>query len=155
MAKDKIQKSIVIKNRKASYEYEFVDTLVVGISLLGSEIKSIRQGKASLQEAYCYITEKMELFIKKMHIAPYEQATHYNHEPYRERKLLAHKKEIRKFSDGLNEKGLTLIPAKLFITDRGFVKLNIALAKGKKLHDKRNSIKEKDNKRELKRQQLL
>ena len=155
MAKDKIQKNVVIKNRKASFEYEFLETFTAGMSLVGSEIKSIRQGKASLQEAYCYITEKLEVFIKKMHIAPYEQATHFNHEPYRERKLLLQKKEIAKLSEAMNEKGLTIIPVRLFISDRGMAKLFIALGKGKKLYDKRSSIKEKDSKRELQRQQVI
>ena len=155
MAKEKIQKNIVIKNRKASYEYEFLETYTAGMSLLGSEIKSIRLGKASLQEAYCYITLKNEVFIKKMHIAPYEQATHVNHEPYRERKLLLQKKEINKLVGMMNEKGLAIIPVKLFISERGMAKLVIALGKGKKLHDKRSSIKDKDNKRELQRQLII
>ena len=155
MAKEKIQKNIVIKNRKASYEYEFLETYTAGMSLLGSEIKSIRLGKASLQEAYCYITLKNEVFIKKMHIAPYEQATHVNHEPYRERKLLLQKKEINKLVGMMNEKGLAIIPVKLFISERGMAKLVIALGKGKKLPDKRSSIKDKDNKRELQRQLII
>ncbi len=152
MAKVKIQKNIVIKNRKASYEYEFLETYTAGMSLLGSEIKSIRLGKASLQEAYCYVTLKNEVFIKKMHIAPYEQATHVNHEPYRERKLLLKKKEINKLVGMLNEKGLAVIPVKLFISERGMAKLVIAVGKGKKLHDKRSSIKDKDSKRDIQRQ---
>lgn len=155
MAKDKIQKNVVIKNRKASFEFEFIETFTAGLSLVGSEIKSIRQGKASLPEAYCYITEKYEVFIKKMHIAPYEQATHYNHDPYRERKLLLEKKEINKLVGAMNEKGLTIIPVKLFISERGHAKLVIALAKGKKTHDKRSTIKDKDSKRDLQRQQLM
>lgn len=137
-----------IKNRKASYEYEYIDTYTAGIVLKGTEIKSIRESKVSLQESYCYFN-KGELFIKGMHIAPYEQANVFNHDPLRDRKLLLHKKELKKIESALNEKGLTVIPTKLFISDRGHAKINIAVAKGKKLHDKRQSIKEKDMKREL------
>ena len=146
--KSAIQKSVQIKNKKASYEYEFIEKFIAGLVLKGSEIKSIRLGKVSLNEGYCYL-HKGEIFIKGMNIAVYEQATHFSHEPTRVRKLLLQKREIDKLDNKLKDKGLTVIPVRLFITDRGFAKLEIALAKGKKLHDKRDSIKEKDVKREM------
>lgn len=142
--------NINIKNRKASFEFEFLEQHTGGMVLQGTEIKSIREGKASLQESYCYFS-RGELFIKGMHIAPYEQGTIYNHDPLRDRKLLLQKKELRKLESKLNEKGLTIVPVRLFISERGHAKINIALAKGKKLHDKRDSIKEKDIKREMDR----
>ena len=152
MAKDKKEFSnkIHIKNRKAGFEYQFLDKYIAGITLKGTEIKSIRQGKASLQQAYCFV-HKGEIFVKDMHISPYEQASHFNHEPTRQRKLLLSKKEIGKIDSKLKEKGLTLIPTRLFINDRGWAKLEIALAKGKKIHDKRQDIKDKDLKREMSR----
>lgn len=139
-----------IKNRKASFEYEFLDTYIAGIMLKGTEIKSIREGKASLTEAYCYFRNG-ELYIKQMHISPYSLAAHYNHEPVRDRKLLLSKKELNKLEGKSEEKGLSIIPVRLFINDRGLAKLEIALARGKKIHDKRQSIKEKDAKRDLDR----
>lgn len=147
------KKDVHIKNRKASFEYTFIDKYVAGMVLKGTEIKSIRLGKASLQEAYCYF-KRGELFIKGMHIAPYEQATHFNHEARRDRKLLLSKKELRKLEAKSQEKSLTIVPIRLFINNRGLAKLEIALAKGKKLHDKRDSIKEKDVKRELDRMKI-
>lgn len=148
--KSEFSKSVNIKNRKASYEYEFLETYVAGISLVGTEIKSIRQNKASLQEAYCYFNQG-ELYVKSMNIAAYEQGTYANHDPLRERKLLLKKRELIKLEEKLKDKGLTIIPIRLFTTERGFAKLEIALAKGKKLYDKRESIKEKDVKKELSR----
>lgn len=152
MGKDekRFSNSINIKNRKARFEFEFLDTLVAGIMLTGSEIKSIREGKASLQEGYCYF-KKNALFIKGMNISPYEQATHYNHDPVRERKLLLNKNELEKWQSKLEEKGLTVVPVRLFLNNKGLAKLEIALAKGKKLYDKRDSIKERDTKREMDR----
>ena len=152
MGKDekRFSNSINIKNRKARFEFEFLDTLVAGIMLTGSEIKSIREGKASLQEGYCYF-KKDALFIKGMNISPYEQATHYNHDPVRERKLLLNKNELEKWQSKLEEKGLTVVPVRLFLNNKGLAKLEIALAKGKKLYDKRDSIKERDTKREMDR----
>lgn len=147
-----LSKDISIKNKKASFEYEFVDTYTAGIVLKGTEIKSIRQGKASISEAYCFF-EKGELWIKGMNISVYENGTYNNHEPLRARKLLLNKDELEKLERKSEEKGLTIIPLKMFSTSRGFVKLDIALARGKKLHDKRASIKEKDIKREIDRQQ--
>ncbi|MEK6480807.1 SsrA-binding protein SmpB [Catalinimonas sp. 4WD22] len=151
--KQRFSNKININNRKARYEYHFLDKYVAGIQLTGTEIKSIREGKVNLQEGYCYM-RKGELFVKQMHISPYKQGTHYNHESDRERKLLLKKKELDKIESKTNEKGLTLVPTRLFINDRGLAKLEIALAKGKKLYDKRDDIKKKDVKRELDRMKI-
>lgn len=120
------------------------------MQLMGTEIKSIREGKVTISEAYCYFN-KGELFIKQMNISPYAQGTHYNHEQTRERKLLLNKQELKKLFGKTEEKGMSIVPTRLFINDRGFAKLEIALAKGKKVHDKRDSIKERDVKRDLQR----
>ncbi|EKB49177.1 SsrA-binding protein SmpB [Cecembia lonarensis] len=148
--KKKFDKIINIRNKKASFEFEFLDTFVAGIVLRGTEIKSIREGKVSLTEAYCYF-KRGELFIKQMHIAPYSMASSYNHDAVRERKLLLNKKELDKLESKFEEKGLSIIPVRIFINDKGLAKLEIALARGKKLHDKRQDIKTKDVKRELDR----
>lgn len=148
--KKKFDKIINIRNKKASYEFEFLDTFITGIALKGTEIKSIREGKVSLTEAYCYF-KRGELFIKQMHIAPYSMAASYNHDAVRERKLLLNKKELDKLESKFEEKGLSIIPVRIFINDKGLAKLEIALARGKKLHDKRQDIKSKDVKRELDR----
>lgn len=148
--KPKFSSKVSIKNRKARFEYHFLDTYSAGLKLMGTEIKSIREGKVSLQEAYCYFNDG-ELFVKQMHITPFSQATHYNHEATRERKLLLKKKELAKLESKMKEKGLTIIPTRLFINDRGLAKLDIALAKGKKLFDKRDDIKQRDVSRELDR----
>lgn len=141
---------IQIKNKKAGFEYFLIERFTAGIVLTGTEIKSIRAGKASINEAYCAFTAN-ELFVRNMHIAEYEYGTYNNHEPKRERKLLLTARELRKLLTKLNEKGLTLVPTFLFINDKGLAKLEIALAKGKKLHDKRETIKQKDIQRELDR----
>lgn len=146
--KAEFQNNVSIKNRRAYYEYEILDTYTAGMVLKGSEIKSIRLGKASLPEGYCYI-EKGELWIKNMHIAEYEQGGYANHDSRRNRKLLLKKGEIEKLKKKTEEKGLTIIPLKLFISSRGFAKLEVGLAKGKKLFDKRQDIKSKDTKKEL------
>jgi len=153
MAKDKekIAKHVDIRNRRASFEYFFIDTYTAGIMLTGTEIKSIRQGKVNLGDAYCFFMND-GLYIRQMHISPYTEGTHYNHEPLRDRKLLLQKRELKKLQDKLTDQGLTVIPVRLFINDRGFAKLDIALAKGKKLYDKRESIKERDVSRELDRE---
>lgn len=148
--KPTLQKIINIKNKKASYEFEFIDKFVAGLVLTGTEIKSIREGKVSLTEAFCYFRRE-ELYIKQMHIAPYSMAASYNHDAVRERKLLLSKKELNKLQTKFAEKGLSIIPLRIFINDRGLAKMEIALAKGKKIHDKRDSIKEKDAKRDLQR----
>jgi SsrA-binding protein len=141
-----ISNKVEIKNRKASFEYQFIDTFTAGIVLRGTEMKSIRMGKANISDAHCYI-HNGELFVKNLHISPYEFGTHYNHEPLRERKLLLQKKELKKIESKLKDVGLTIIPTRLFISDNGLAKLNIALGKGKKLYDKRESIKSRDTER--------
>jgi SsrA-binding protein len=141
---------INIRNRQASYEFELLDKYVAGIVLTGTEIKSIREGKVNLQDGYCYFNTG-ELFVRGVNITPYAQGTHYNHEAQRERKLLLKRMELKKLERKVEEKGLTLVPVRLFINDRGFAKLEVALAKGKKMHDKRENIKERDAKRELNR----
>lgn len=148
--KNKFDKIINIRNKKASFEFEFIDKFKAGIVLMGTEIKSIREGKVSLTEAYCYF-RKGELFIKQMHIAPYTLAAHFNHDSVRERKLLLQKQELKKLENKFSEKGLSIVPVRIYINDRGLAKVEIALAKGKKTHDKRQSIKEKDAKRDLQR----
>lgn len=141
---------INIRNKQAGFEYELLDKYVAGIVLRGTEIKSIREGKVNLQDGYCYV-HNGELYVKGITINAYAQGTHYNHEATRERKLLLKKAEIKKIDGKVEEKGLTLVPTRLFINERGFAKLEIAVARGKKLHDKRDSIKERDIKRELNR----
>jgi SsrA-binding protein len=141
---------IDIKNKKARYLYEFLDDYTAGISLTGTEIKSIRNGKASIMEAYC-VMEKGECFVRNMYIAEYENGTHYNHEPRRDRKLLLNKIELRKLEKKLKNEGLTIVASRLFINPKNLAKLNIHLAKGKKVHDKRQDLKDKDNKRDLDR----
>jgi len=150
MAKQRFSNDINIKNRQASYRYELLDKYVAGMVLKGTEIKSIREGKANLQEGHCYFNNG-ELFTKGISITPYDQGTHYNHEAARERKLLLKKSELKRLEAKSEEKGLTIVPLRLFINSRGYAKLEIALAKGKKTHDKRESIKERDVKRELSR----
>ncbi|KOF04395.1 SsrA-binding protein SmpB [Roseivirga seohaensis] len=152
MAKDKnrFSNNINIKNRRASYEFEFIDKYVAGMQLQGTEIKSIREGKVQLQDAYCYF-KNGELYIKQMHIAQFSEGSYNNHVTDRERKLLLNKRELSKLESKLEEKGLSIVPLRLFITDRGFAKTEIALGKGKKLYDKRDSIKDKDIKRDLER----
>ena len=151
--KEKDPNHINIRNKKASFEYEFVDKFVAGMVLQGSEIKSIRDGKVNLQASYCVVHNE-EVFVKELHISQYKQATYNNHEPKRELKLLLSKREIRKLASKSQEKGLTIIPTRLFVTNKGLAKLEIALAKGKKIHDKRQNLKEKEEKRDLQRLQL-
>lgn len=154
MAKPKkFDKIINIKNKKAGYQFEFIDKYTAGMVLKGTEIKSIREGKVSLTEAFC-IFLRGELFVRQMHIAPYSMASAYNHEAIRDRKLLLSKKELEKLQTKSAEKGLTMIPVRIFINDRGLAKMEIALGRGKKLHDKRQDIKEKDAKREIQRMAL-
>ncbi len=148
--KEKDPNNVSVKNKKASFEYHFLDKFVAGIVLQGSEIKSIRDGKVNLQASYCVVKNE-ELFVRELHISPYEQASYLNHEPKRERKLLLSKREIKKLEAKSQEKGLTIVPVRLFVTNKGLAKLEIALAQGKKLHDKRHDIKEKDLKKDLQR----
>lgn len=147
---DRFSNDINIRNKQAGFQYELLDKYIAGIVLKGTEIKSIREGKVNLQDGYCYMSNG-ELYAKGININTYAQGTHYNHEATRERKLLLKKAELKKLEGKVEEKGLTLVPVRLFINERGFAKLEIALAKGKKLHDKRDSIKERDIKRELSR----
>ncbi|MBU1820431.1 MAG: SsrA-binding protein SmpB [Bacteroidetes bacterium] len=147
---DKIAKKVNIVNRRASFEYFFLETYSAGVALTGTEIKSIRQGKVNFQDAYCFFLGD-ELFVRSLHISPYTEGTHYNHDPLRDRKLLLTRRELRKLSENLKDQGLTIIPTRMFTNERGLVKLEIALAKGKKLYDKRESIKERDVKRETDR----
>ena len=148
--KEKIQKHVEIKNRRASFEYEFLETFTAGLALTGTEIKSIRQGKANLTDTYCLFLSD-GLYVRGMNISRYEEGTHYNHDPLRDRKLLLQNRELKKLSNKLKDQGLTIIATRLFISERGFAKLNIALAKGKKLHDKRHDIKDRDVKRDMAR----
>lgn len=140
-----------IKNRSAYFEYFIEDKNTAGIVLTGTEIKSLRQGKASFNDAYCYFTSKGELFVKSLHIAEYTHGTYANHDPLRERKLLLQKKELRKLQLKIKERGFTLIPLRIFINDQGLAKMEIGLAKGKKLYDKRATIKKRETDREIKR----
>lgn len=153
MGKQRFAKEINIKNRQATFEYELLDKYVAGIVLTGTEIKSIREGKVNLQDGYGYFNNG-ELFVKGVNISPYAQGTHYNHDATRERKLLLKRAELKKLESRSSEKGLTLVPTRLFINDRGFAKMEIALGRGKKTHDKRDSIKERDARRELQRLKL-
>jgi SsrA-binding protein len=146
----KAKSTIQIKNRRASFDYEFLETYTAGIQLVGTEIKSIRAGKCSLQDAYCFFVGN-ELFVRGMNIALYHWGTWNSHEPVRDRRLLLNRKELRHLQQADKQKGLTIIAVKLFIADNGFAKLVIALAKGKKEYDKRQSIKEKDVRREMDR----
>jgi SsrA-binding protein len=151
MAKtNKFEKVINIKNKKASFQFEFIDTYVCGMVLRGTEIKSLREAKVSLTESFCLFMTG-ELFVRQMHIAPYSMAASFNHEAVRDRKLLLSKKELEKLQTKSEEKGLTIIPVRIFINDRGLAKMEIALGRGKKIHDKRQDLKEKDAKRELQR----
>lgn len=141
---------IVIRNKKASHDYEFLDKFVAGIKLTGTEIKSIRLGKASLSESYCLFTDR-ELYIKGMHIAEYYWGNLNNHNPLRERKLLLTRKELNKIERKVKESGLTIIVIKVFINERGLAKAEIAIARGKKEYDKRETIRRRDTERELDR----
>jgi len=146
-----VQKNINIKNKKAKFEYEFLDTYVAGIVLVGTEIKSIREGKAAITQSFCEFNDKGELFVINMQVDEYSHASHFNHRPRAERKLLMNRRELKKLQKEVSTSGLTIVPLNLFINDRGFAKVKIALAKGKKLYDKRETIKDRDNKRDLSR----
>lgn len=143
--------AVEIKNRKASFEYHLLDAFTCGIQLMGSEIKSIRAGQASINEAFCAFTGD-ELVVRNMTIDPYANARHFAHEPKRDRKLLLHRTELNKLQRKLKDQGMTVVPVRLFIDTNGRAKLDIALAKGKKMYDKRESIKARDVKRDLDRE---
>lgn len=142
--------TIQIKNRKASFEYSFLEKFIAGIKLTGTEIKSIRAGKANINEAFCSLMND-ELWVRNMHIEEYEMGNRFNHEPKRNRKLLLTKNELKKIANKLKDQGLTIIPIMLFINEKGLAKLEIAIAKGKKVYDKREDIKKRDTQRELSR----
>lgn len=146
---NKGEERIAISNRKARFEYEILDTFEAGIVLVGSEVKSLRQGKANLQDSYALV-KNGEVWLLNMHINPYEQANQFNHDPLRTRKLLLNKNEIAKLQIKTNEKGLTLIPLKLYFS-KGIAKVELGIGKGKKLHDKRETVKERDVAREMQR----
>ena len=145
-----MKNAINIKNRRAKFEYEFLDTYVAGIKLAGTEIKSIREGKASIAESFCEFNNG-ELFAINMTVQEYSHATYFNHNPKTARKLLLKKRELRRLEKEVRNSGLTIIPLRVFINDRGLAKMEIALAKGKKLYDKRETIKERETKRNLDR----
>ena len=145
-----IQKNVKIKNRKAKFEYEILDTYTAGIVLRGTEIKAIREGKASIAESFCEFSNG-ELFVINMTIQEYSHATHYNHSPKTERKLLLDRSELKKLEKEVKNSGLTIIPLVLFTNDRGLAKVDIALCRGKKEYDKREAIKERDSKKQLSR----
>tara|TARA_B100000497_G_scaffold70713_1_gene79490 strand:- start:138 stop:599 length:462 start_codon:yes stop_codon:yes gene_type:complete len=146
-----MKKSVNILNKKARFSYDLLDTYTAGIVLSGTEIKSIRASKASIAESFCEFNDHGELFVINMTVQEYDYGNHFNHKPKAQRKLLLNKKELKKLEKEVKNTGLTIVPVKLFINDKGFAKLNIALAKGKKMFDKRESIKDRDNKRNLDR----
>ena len=146
-----MQKHVNIQNKKARFEYELIDQYTAGIVLTGTEIKSIRNSKASLTESFCEFNEKGELFAINMYVEEYLYGTRFNHKPRNSRKLLLNKKELKKIEKEVKNKGLTIVPLRLFINDNGYAKLQISLARGKKLYDKRETIKDRDNKRILDR----
>ncbi len=146
-----MQKTINILNKKAKFQYEILDKYTAGIVLTGTEIKSIRNSKASIAESFCEFNEQGELFVINMTIEEYLYGTYYNHKPKAERKLLLNKRELKKLEKEVQNTGLTIVPIRLFINEKGYAKLDIALAKGKKLYDKRETIKDRENKVRLDR----
>jgi len=139
-----------ISNRKAYYEYYIEDKYIAGLVLSGTEIKSLRAGKASFNDSYC-IFDRGELYVKSLHISEYSFGTYANHEPLQERKLLLNKKELKKLEGKIKEKGYSIIPLKIFLSEKGFFKMEIGLGKGKKIYDKRETIKERESDRDVKR----
>jgi SsrA-binding protein len=139
-----------LSNRKAYYEYHIDDKYIAGMVLTGTEIKSIRAGKVSFQDSYC-IFDKGELYVKSLHIAEYAFGTIHNHEPTQERKLLLQRRELRKLENSIKEKGFTIIPLRIFLTEKGIAKMEIGLARGKKIYDKRETIKNRESDRDIKR----
>lgn len=143
-----LSSNVNIKNKRAHFEYHILDTYIAGIRLLGTEIKSIREGKANINDAFCGFFDD-GLYIRNMHIAEYSHGSFYNHEAKRDRQLLLTKRELKKLKVKGDEKGFTIVPLRIFISERGFAKVEIALAQGKKDFDKRETIKDRDTKREL------
>ena len=150
MAKEKPTNQITIKNKRASFDYELLETFTAGLVLTGTEIKSIRLGKASLVDTFA-IVERGEVWVKNMYVAEYFFGTYNNHAPHRDRKLLLNRKEIRRLQTAAKDRGFTLVPTRLFINERGLAKLVLAIARGKKEYDKRQSIRERDDRREMDR----
>ena len=148
--KQKIQKGVLIPNKRATFDYELLDTYTAGLVLVGTEIKSLRLGKASLVDAYCYF-HNGELWLKNANISEYFYGSYNNHVARRDRKLLLNRKELRKLLDYVQTPGVTIIPTKIFVNERGLAKVVIAPARGKKLYDKRASLREKDDRREMDR----
>ena len=148
--KKKKEYDVEIVNRKANFEYHFLELFEAGVMLTGTEVKSVRRGNVNLRDAYCYFI-KGELYIKSLFIGEYKFGNQFNHEPRRTRKLLLKRNQLRKLEKQIKERGYTIVPARMYINDRGFAKVEIALAQGKKTFDKRNSIKERDSKRDLAR----
>ena len=151
MSKEKKQfkNTINIRNKRARFDYEILDKYIAGIQLVGTEIKAIREGKASLADSFCEFNDRGELFVVNMFINEYSHGTHYNHQPKRERKLLLKKKELKKLKREVDKSGLTIVPLRMFITDKGWAKMEIGLARGRKKYDKRELLKERDIKRQL------
>ncbi len=151
MSKEKKQfkNTINIRNKRARFDYEILDKYIAGIQLVGTEIKAIREGKASLADSFCEFNDRGELFVVNMFINEYSHGTHYNHQPKRERKLLLNKKELKKLKREVDKSGLTIVPLRMFITDKGWAKMEIGLARGRKKYDKRELLKERDIKRQL------
>ena len=151
MSKEKKQfkNNINIRNKLARFDYEILDKYIAGIQLVGTEIKAIREGKASLSDSFCEFNDRGELFVVNMYINEYSHGTHYNHQPKRERKLLLNKKELRKLKREVDKNGMTIVPLRMFITEKGWAKLEIGLARGRKKYDKRELLKERDIKRQL------
>lgn len=146
-----MQKNVNIKNKRARFDYEILDPYTAGIVLKGTEIKSIRLGKASLSQSFCEFNDRGDLFVINMQIDEYSHGGYYNHKPKAARKLLLNKRELKKLRKEIATSGLTIVPLKLFINNRGLAKMNIALARGKKLYDKRETLKDRANKRQLAR----
>lgn len=146
-----MQKNINIQNKKARFEFEILDKYIAGIQLTGTEIKSIRLSKARITESFCEFNESGELFVVNMYIEEYIYGHHYNHKPKSERRLLLNKRELKSLKKDVDQKGNSIVPLRLFINENGWAKLEIALAKGKKMHDKRETMKDRDNKRDLAR----
>ncbi len=151
MSKDKKQftNTINVRNKRARFDYEILDKYIAGIQLVGTEIKAIREGKASLADSFCEFNDRGELFVVNMYINEYSHGTHYNHQPKRERKLLLKKKELKKLKREVEKSGLTIVPLRMFITEKGWAKMEIGLARGRKKYDKRELLKERDVKRQL------
>jgi SsrA-binding protein len=139
---------LIAKNKKAFFNYEILETCEAGVALVGSEVKSIREGRISLKESYAEIKEG-EVFLVNCHVSPYEAANRFNHDPVRDRKLLLHRREIKRLTGKIKERGLTLVPTKVLINDKGKVKIELALAKGKRAYQKREAIRERDRDREM------